>query len=197
MNKENYISWCKQEELTITMIAMYIEVIMFGFVLPAAIEELRWVSIIVVIISMVLSFVVFWNGNKGMRLCYKLIHERGIIRRAVVEKHKIKVSKMDFVMTVWFRVLDTDVVYEWKEHYADDARHNLASQMHQYLEKHPEIEVLLDPCDHKKHYILFEQVMLSGVRRTQGIFKVINIILGIILLILIIVMFVKACVGGF
>lgn len=195
MNKEKYISWCKQEELTITIIAVCLEVIMFGFVLPAAVEELLWLSIVILLISMVISFFIFWRENRGMMLCYKLIHGNGITRKAIVENYKIKLFRNGLSMIVWFRILDTGMVYQWKEQYMDSgAFHNLASQMNQFLGTHPEIEVLLDPYNHSNHYILFEQVMFDGIRKGQGIFKVINIILGIVLLVLILVLIVKTCI---
>lgn len=194
MNKEKYVSWCKQEDLTITIIAMILEVFIFGFVFPVVVEELLGLSIVITLISLVLSLFIFWRNNKKMMLCYKLMHGNGITRKAVVEDYKIKLFKNAFSMTIWFRVLDTGTVYEWKEQYTDSAFHNLASQMYQFLGTYPEIEVLLDPCNHRQHYILFEQVMFDGIRKGQGIFKVINIILGIVLLVLILALLVKTCI---
>ena len=195
MAKEDDISNCKQEELTSTLLIMCTEIIVFGFVFPSVQEELFLLSVLLVFISIGITFFIFWHSNKGMMLCYKLVHGNGIIKNAVVEKYKVTPFRTSFCITVWFRILETGNVYKWKEQYCEsEGFHHLASQINHYLGHHPELDVLVDPDNYARHYILFEQVMLDKTRKTQGVSKVINRILGIILLVIFIAFVVKLCI---
>lgn len=184
MKKEDYISNCKQEELTSTLIVIGFELILFGFVLPEVFGDLLPLCVLVMFISIIVTFAIFWRSNKRMMLCYKLIHGNGVTTKAVVENYKVSPSRYSFYIMVCFRILETGNIYKWEEHYCEcDSFHRLSSQMNAYLGNYPEFEVLVDPENHARNYILFEQIMLDETRQTQEVSKIINVIIGVVLLI--------------
>lgn len=193
MNKKKYISWCKQEELTATLLAICAEIIVFGFVYPKVYpDDIYFLSILVMFAGVIATSIIFVLSNKGMMFCHKLMQNDGIIKKAVVENHRVSGNTISFYMVVNFRILDTGEEYVWKEQYCQPKGERFFHlQMDKYLMKHPEIEVIVDSNNHARHYILFEQIMLDPIRRMQKIFEIINVILGIILMIIFIIFLVK------
>lgn len=190
MDKTKYISNCKQEELTATLLAICGEIFLFGFFMPCETdEELSLFFKIVTMICILITLFLFFVSNRKMMMCYKLIKHNGVIKKAVVEASSVYLNKGILLISVWFQILENGGRYKWKEKYNVSLKSvELDNELKKYLERCPEIEVIVDERDYKKNYVLLEQDFLERKRQRQSVYKKINwflvivVILGVLFL---------------